>query len=197
MVRPQPAALATADPDRELVARARAGDHSAFEELFRRHYRQAFLVVSRVLENADEAEDAVQDAFVRAFGALGGFRGDAAFGTWLCRIAINVALRRAKQARSRPASLADVPPDCPEQEPADPLDLQCLVEQRADAGEVRRAVSELPDKHRMVVSLRYFDGYSCEEIARVLGCSVGTVWSRLHHAHRKLRQHLSWMGGER
>lgn len=191
-----PASATLPDSDAECVARARAGDREAFAELFRRHYRQVFLVVSRVLENPQEAEDAVQDAFVRAFNGLERFRGEAAFGTWLCRIAINVALRRARQDRAQPASLSELGTENVEHDPADPADLQELVEQRTTARAVRRAVAELPDKHRLVVSLRYFDGYSCEEIARLAGCSVGTVWSRLHHAHRKLRRCLSWMGGE-
>ncbi|MDH7570615.1 MAG: sigma-70 family RNA polymerase sigma factor [Armatimonadota bacterium] len=186
----------SADADAELVALAKRGDREAFEELFRRHYRQVFAVVFRVLNNPAEAEDAVQDAFVRAFNGLRGFRGEAAFGTWLCRIAINVALRRAQRTRVPLASLSEAGGEAAESDPPDPVNMEELVHQRAEAGEIRRAVAALPPKHRAVVSLRYFEGYSCEEISRVLGCSVGTVWSRLHHAHRKLRERLADLRGE-
>jgi RNA polymerase sigma-70 factor (ECF subfamily) len=196
MARTHPLDAAALDPEAELVARARAGDRDAFEQLFRRHYRQVYAVACRVLPNATEAEDVVQDAFVRAYGALGGFRGEAAFSTWVCRIAINIALRRARRLRAQPASLTEVPEGGPAQEPADAADLECLVEQRAEAHAVRQAVSGLPDKHRVVIALRYFEGYSCDEIARLLGCSVGTVWSRLFHAHRKLRARLGSAGKE-
>lgn len=191
MARTRPLDAVALDPEAELVARARTGDREAFEELFRRHYRQVYRVACRVLPSAEEAEDAVQDAFVRAFRALGSFRGESAFCTWVCRIAINVALRRARRLRAQPISLGDVFGDGGEWEPAGEPSLQSLVEQRAQARELRQAVDALPVKHRLVVALRYFEGYSCEEIAELLGCSVGTVWSRLHYAHRKLRAWLT------
>lgn len=190
MASARPAETRLADADLEFVARARAGDRDAFEVLFRRHYGRIYAIVSRVLDRPQDREDAVQDTFVRAYGGLAGFREEASFSTWLSRIAINVALRRARRGRALPLSLTRVGPECHEVEPPDPVDVQQLVEQRDVALAVRQAVANLPPKHRLVVSLRYFDGYSCEEIARLLDCSVGTVWSRLHYAHRRLRRSL-------
>ena len=197
MTRERPVGVAVAGRDAECVARARAGDRDALEELFRRYHRQVSAVVARVLDHPSDVEDIVQDTFVRAFRGLASFRGEAAFSTWLCRIAINAALRRARQVQAQPALLSEMAGGSSEWEPADRANLEALVEQRASEREIRGAVAALPPKHRLVVSLRYFDGYTCEEIAVLLGCSVGTVWSRLYYAHRKLRALLSWMEGGR
>lgn len=151
-------------------------------------------LVSRMVPQREEAEDLVQEVFVQAYRSLHSYRGDSTFGTWLYRVAVNMTLRRLSQLRRRAASsleeMEEVSP-LPAAEQATPLDQVCVAE---DQDRVREAVLRLPDKHRLVVTLHYFEDYSCQEIAGILGCSVGTVWSRLHYGLRKLRDELKWMG---
>jgi len=184
----------TTDPDGDMVRRARGGDQDAFASLVERHQRSVYSVVSRMLRERDEVDDVVQDVFVLAFRSLAKFRGDAMFSTWLHSIAVNTTLKHLKKAKRRLAASLDDPEagiaNCIPATTPDPAD------QVAEAGHcdiVRREVAQLPDKHKAVVVLYYFEEYSCEEIARVLGCSVGTVWSRLHYACKKLRGRLDWL----
>ena len=186
------------DTDVALAARARSGDVGAFGELLKKHERAICGVVCRMIENRDDADDIVQDIFVTAFRSLASFKGEAAFSTWLYRIAVNTSIKQMKKTKLRQAASID-----------DPLSGLCeiLVSSNGDApqdaaerkerGEaVRRAVLTLSDKHRAVVVLHYFQELSCDEIAEIAGCSVGTVWSRLHYACRKLQGQLNWLRAE-
>jgi RNA polymerase sigma-70 factor (ECF subfamily) len=177
------------DPDTALVERARVGDRGAFEELVRRHQRAIYAVVSRMLFSRDEVDDLVSEAFVQAYLNLGKFRGEASFGTWIHRIAVNLSLKRIKKlGRIKASSLEDMQEhlgDLPDEQSA--LRPAESAEREEQERRVREAVMMLPPKHRAVVSLHYFQDLSCEQIAETLGCSVGTVWSRLHYAMRKLR----------
>lgn len=176
-------ARATAtDPDHALVAAARDGDLAAFEILFHRHRPPTLRLAGRFLENADDAEEAVTDAFVRAFRALKSFRGDAQFATWLYRITVNVCIRRQRQERRDAVETSFEDTD---ELPAGPA-VEALIEARARRRLVRRTVNALSPKLRAVVALHYFDDMPCEQIAEVLGVSIGTVWSRLHAAKAKL-----------
>lgn len=175
--------------DQVLATRAGAGDREAFDVLVVRHQRTVYHLCFRFVRDHAEASDAMQDAFVRAWRALPRFKRDAAFGTWLYRVAVNTCLSRL--AARRPVSdglaqAADV---------TDPRQNQAagLIE-REQAAAIRRAVDQLPDRQRATVILRVFHDLPHAEIARVLGSSVGSVKANFFHALRNLRRLLGEEG---
>ena len=188
----------TTDPDLDLVRLCAQGDVEAFGDLVARHQRAVYSVVSRMTVSQDDVDDIVQDVFVLAYRSIGSFRGDSSFATWLYSIAVNTTLKSLKRSKRRQTvSLDD--PDTGLGELLAATDQPDPAE-AAHAGErnrqVRQAIDLLPDKQRAVVLLHYFEDHTCEEIAAILNCSVGTVWSRLHYACRKLRSQLEWLGSE-
>lgn len=186
------------DPDIELVRLCAQGNVDAFGELVARHERAVYSVVSRMVGSRDDVDDLVQDVFVLAYRSIKSFRGEASFATWLHSIAVNTTLKSLKRNKKRQAlSLDDPDMALGEFLAADnqpnPADVAHTRQQNA---QVRTAIDALPEKQRAVVMLHYFEEYTCEEIAQILHCSVGTVWSRLHYACRKLRSQLDWLGSE-
>ena len=171
--------------DRALVAAATAGDRAAFDVLVRRHQRAVYGVCFRFVHDHAEAADLAQDAFIRAYRGLARFKGDAAFGTWLYRIAVNVCLTRA--ASKGPAH-----------DPIEPLDLADTrgerpddpVRRRQDAARVKAAIARLPKKQRLTVILRVYHDLPHDAIARTLGSTVGTVKANFFHALQNLRKLL-------
>ncbi len=169
--------------DTELVDRARQGRLDAFSELVRRHYRGVYRVAYRILGKPGDAEDATQDAFERAWLAVRGFRGDAAFGTWMYRIVTNTALKTRRRRAREPASeevaeaadWSEPPPDT-------------VVERQLRDEAVRRAIAALPPEQRTPVVLREFADCSYEEIARILDITQSAVRGRLHRARLKLME---------
>jgi RNA polymerase sigma-70 factor (ECF subfamily) len=171
--------------DKALVAATVAGDRAAFDVLVRRHQRTIYGVCYRFTGEHADASDLAQDAFVRAYRGLARFKGDAAFSTWLHRIAVNVCLTRV--ATKTPAAdpidrleLADVRGDRPD----DPL------RRAEDAARVKAAIAKLPEKQRMTVILRVYHELPHEAIARTLGSTVGTVKANFFHALQNLRRLL-------
>jgi len=182
----------TEDQDHILVMRAKEGDVSSFGELVRRYERTVLGLVSRMVPSQDEAEDIAQEVFLSAWRGLANFRGDAQFSTWLHTIAVNATLKRIKRMKGREHLSIDDPDTgtgerlagSPDQQPFE----QVISSEEKAA--VRSALKSLSDKHRMTVVLYYFEEHSCESIAAMMGCSVGTVWSRLHYACKKLKKEL-------
>jgi RNA polymerase sigma-70 factor (ECF subfamily) len=179
--------------DAAAVARARNGDHAAFRLLVERHQGRAFGLALRVLRDEEQARDVVQDAFLKAYGALERFEGRAAFSTWLHRIVVNLCLDRKRRERSarriesneEALALAGADPESPETpDPGLALERAELRDQLA------RAIAGLPEDSRRTLELREIDGLSYQEIAGVLGVPKGTVMSRLHYARRRLRSVL-------
>ena len=173
----------TAVPETADVALAASGDASAFERLYRAHAARVHSLVRRMLD-ADEADDLTQDVFVRAWQKLGTFRGEAAFGTWLHRLAVNVVLARRKTVgleRSRYAGGDIALEQAAESRPAHRPELSVDFE---------AALARLPDGARQVFVLHDVEGYRHEEIARMLGVVPGTSKSQLHHARMALRKYL-------
>jgi RNA polymerase sigma-70 factor (ECF subfamily) len=171
--------------DRALVAQAARGDRAAFDALVRRHQRAVYGVCYRFTHDHAEASDLAQDALVRAYRGLGRFKGDAAFGTWLYRIAVNVCLTRAAVKTPpidpiEPLDLADARGDRPD----DPL------RRSRDAARVRAAIARLPKKQRLTVILRVYHELPHDAIARTLGSTVGTVKANFFHALQNLRRFL-------
>jgi RNA polymerase sigma-70 factor (ECF subfamily) len=182
------------DPDLAAVARCRAGDADAFAEIVDRYQGMVAGLVARSLRNPDDAADVTQEVFVRAYRGLRSFRSDAKFSTWLYRIALNTAIRHAGKAARESSHRAEADPEHPDSIaalPADPDEApDHLVWQRIRHEALRDAVHQLPDKHREVIVLHFFEGKTCEEIAEILETNIGTVWSRVHYAVKKLRAQL-------
>jgi len=167
--------------DADLVLAAREGDLDAFAALVERYRPPALRVAYGIAGN--EAEDAVQDAFVKAYRNLGGFRTDAAFRPWLFTIVANEARNRLR-SRSRRGRLEL---QVREQTASTDLAADEVVANRAQREQLVAAVSRLPDRYREVVALRYFAGLSESETAAVLSCPVGTAKSRMSRALDLLR----------
>jgi RNA polymerase sigma-70 factor (ECF subfamily) len=181
------------DDDREAVRRVQAGDKDAFEPLVEKYKRKVFRLAYQVLRDQEEALDAAQEAFVKAFRALPAFKGDSAFYTWLFRITMNVALDRRRQRAARVKSLGaeDVTPEEWERTAVstdpDPEDVATSAERR---DRIRKGLDSLSEHHRAIIILSDIEGLQYREIAEVLGIPMGTVMSRLHHARKRLRQVL-------
>jgi RNA polymerase sigma-70 factor (ECF subfamily) len=169
-----------------LVARARRGELSAFEEVVRRYRRRVFGVAVRIVRSPEAAEDVSQEAFVRAWRSLDRFELGRPFGPWVCRIAANLALNHVRSPRAREQPL---PEDHAEQPEGSPNPLALVLD-----GEARRVLDEamggLPAEQRAVLVLRVYEEFSYEEIAETLGLSPGTVMSRLFRARERLARAL-------
>lgn len=168
--------------DAELLAACRRGDPEAFEELVIRTQRQVFTLAHRVVGDRAEAEDVAQEAYLRVFRSLGGFREDARFETWLYRVVTNAALTHLK----RRGRFGDLLRD-PEEDPAP------VVEDRASdevvrQDEVQRALEALSPGMRTTVVLKDVYGLSCKEIGQEMGLSEGAVKVRLHRARKRLKE---------
>jgi RNA polymerase sigma-70 factor, ECF subfamily len=178
-----------------LVARAKAGDLSAFETLVSRYERKIFRLTQNITQNREDAEDAMQEAFLKAFEHLGEFEGNSRFYTWLVRIAVNQALMKLRRRRSNVVSLDDeidtgedmMPREVEDWGPS-PIE---RYEQTELAGILSRVISELDPSFRIVFQLRDIEQLSTEETAEALGLSVPAVKSRLLRARLKLRQKLN------
>jgi RNA polymerase sigma-70 factor (ECF subfamily) len=167
--------------DEQLVAAHVAGDREAFGELFRRHRDRLWSVALRTLRDAEDAADAVQDGMMRAYHAASGFRGDAAVGTWLHRIVVNVCLDRLRRrARLGAQTLLD------EQRAADETAISDPIESGELRLTLRAALATLPEDQRAAVVLVDMEGYPVDEAARLLGVPTGTVKSRCARARAKL-----------
>jgi RNA polymerase sigma-70 factor (ECF subfamily) len=171
----------------QLVSAAQGGDRVAFDELVRLTYAETYTLAMRLTNNADDAADVVQEAYLRAFRSLDKFRGEAQFTTWLYRITANCASTHlSKRARHRHDELDEDTPV--------PADWSAGPEAKADAALDRRDVSaalaKLPVNLRTVLVLRDIYDLPHESIARELGISEVTAKVRLHRARKKLREHL-------
>jgi RNA polymerase sigma-70 factor (ECF subfamily) len=171
--------------DEAVVTRVLAGEHDLFEIIMRRYNQRLYRVTHSIVRNEAEAEDVIQDAYVRAYTHLGQYKGEAKFSTWLTRIAVNEGLRRLRhrgrfdhmQRMAATMSIASEGPDV-----------------HASARELRRitelAIERLPPAYRSVVMLRDVEGLSTVEAAECLGIPAATVKTRLHRSHALLREML-------
>jgi RNA polymerase sigma-70 factor (ECF subfamily) len=182
------------DTDQELVRRVQAGDQTAFNLLVLKYQHRVLKLVGRFVNDAAEAEDVAQEAFLKAYRALASFRGDSAFYTWLYRIAINTAKNALVSQRRRPVDF-DLDLQDPEQ-----YDRQAKLKE-ADTPEgvlltdeiravVEEAMEQLPEDLRTAIVLRELEGLSYEEIAEAMDCPVGTVRSRIFRAREAIDKKL-------
>jgi len=178
------------DSVHSLVRRAQQGDEEAFARLFELHKGRVYSMCLLMTRDVAEAEDLTQDSFLQVFRTIGSFRGDAAFSTWLCRVAINTVLM--KRRRKSPPSFSLDEPAAAES----PSLLRSLgrsdqsLTGAIDRIALRRAIQELPDGCRTIFALHEVEGLQHHEIARLLGCSIGNSKSQLHKARRKMRELL-------
>ena len=176
-------------PDAELVARAKRGDAAAYEELVRRHQAIAFRTAYLVAGNDADAQEAAQDAFVKAYRALGRFRRGAPFRPWLLQIVANEARNRRRSAGRRQGLVLRAVADAAPGDAAPSPEAALVSAERRE--ELMAALERLGDDHRLVLSYRYLLELSEEETAAALGVRRGTVKSRLARALERLRAELS------
>ena len=182
-----------------LVDRAKSGNNAAFEELLVVLRPRAMATALRVLHNRDDAEDAVQDAFLKVWRCLGTFEGRSLFPTWIHRIVTNASLDLLRRNTNRSETVerggsvktmvCDKEPSTQRTPESDLCDYEIHLL-------VRSAVAGLPSMHRRTVELREFDDCSYQEMAEIIQCPVGTVMSRLHHARNRLASELRAPLGE-
>ena len=182
--------------DQELVAQAKAGHLEAFDELVNRHERKIFRLTQHITGNREDAEDALQDSFLKAFSRLSQFQGESQFYTWLVRIAVNESLMRLRKRKAHPTFSLDEPVESDgDLVPRERGSWEDNPEQKYAQQELRdilnRAVQSLPGIFRSVFVLRDLEELSTEETAELLHLSVPAVKSRLLRAWLQLRDKLS------
>ena len=183
-------------PDVALVARVRDGDVSAYDTLVRKYERQLFRIAQHITQNREDAEDVMQDAFLKAYEKLEQFQGNSKFYTWLVRIAVNESLMRLRKRRT--GRMVSIDEDVETEEGSMPRDLadwspdpEALYGQSEIADILRKTIQGLPPGFRVVFVLRDVEGLSTEETAETLGLSIPAVKSRLLRARLQLRERLS------
>src|SRR5579883_2689400 len=183
-------------PDVLLVQAAKQGDVTAFEDLVRRYDRNVFRIAQHITQNREDAEDVVQDAFLKAYEKLDQFQGNSKFYTWLVRIAVNESLMRLRKRRT--GKMVSIDEDVETDEGSMPRDLadwgpdpEMQYGQSELAEILRKTIQGLPPGFRTVFVLRDVEGLSTEETAETLGLSVPAVKSRLLRARLQLRERLS------
>ncbi len=174
--------------DFALAQRAAQGDMQAFEELFRLYRRLVYSLCLRMTQDVSEAEDVTQEVFVLLFRKIGGFRGEANFTTWLHRLTVNQVLMRFRKNKSRREDALEEEEIRPHESvrPTSPKASQLI-----DRITLENALAQLPPGYRAAFILHDIEGYEHEEVARLLGCAVGTSKSQLHKARTKLRKILA------
>ncbi len=179
-----------ADQDQALVERARRGDADAFGELVRAYQHRVVNFARAMVSDGADAEDVAQDAFLRAYRGLKGFRGGSSFRTWLYQIVTNTARTHLARRRDRPDHAAGDPAATPETfgQPSTGEDIEAAVIHR-DA--IDRALQGLPEDMRIAVLLRDVEGLDYAEIARTLGVPIGTVESRIFRGRARLRASIT------
>ena len=177
--------MATVDPDAQLAAR---GDMQAFEMIYRRYHPRVFSLCLRMTKNATQAEDLAQEVFVQLFRKINTFRGESSFSTWLHRLTVNQVLMQFRKPAVRAERAMD--DDSPEETAVggteNPGRMSVI-----DRISLQEAVAQLPPGYRMVFILHDVEGYEHGQIARILGCSIGTSKSQLHKSRMRLRQLLT------
>lgn len=187
-------AASAKDTDQQLVLRVQKGDKHAFDLLVVKYQHKILSIISRYIKDSSEMQDIAQEAFIKAYRAIGNFRGDSAFYTWIYRIAINTAKNHLVSRGRRPPA-TDV--DAEEAEyyaggesmrDLSSPENQLMKDQLEQT--VNKAINDLPEDLRTAVTLREMEGLSYEEIAEVMGCPVGTVRSRIFRAREAIDRHI-------
>lgn len=183
----EPLADASTSTDFVLTQSAAKGDMKAFEEIYNRHHRRVYSLCLRMLQNTAEAEDLTQEVFIQLYRKVGSFRGDSAFTTWLHRLTVNQVLMHFRKRTVKFEKTTE--------EGETPVQIVPGTENQGrmpivDKIALENAIAQLPEGYKNVFVLHDVEGYEHEEVAKILGCSVGTSKSQLHKARLKMRKLL-------
>jgi len=190
------------DIDQQLVVRAQRGDKQAFELLVEKYQRKLGRLLSRFIRDPAEVEDVTQEAFIKAYRALPGFRGDSAFYTWLYRIGINTAKNYLMALGRRAPTSTEVEAEDAEgfedgEQLRDINTPESMLLSKEIAATVNATIQELPEELRTAIQLREIEGMSYEDIARIMDCPIGTVRSRIFRAREAIAERLRPLLGTR
>jgi RNA polymerase sigma-70 factor (ECF subfamily) len=181
--------------DEELVLRVQQGDKSAYDLLVIKYQHRIIQLVNRYIKDPSDAQDVAQEAFIKAYRALGNFRGESAFYTWLYRIAINTAknylMSRSRRNADAQVDILDAEQieKAPQLQGMETPERQLLNEEIVET--IKTAIAKLPEEMRVAIMLREFEGMSYEEIAEAMDCPVGTVRSRIFRAREAIDSKLT------
>ncbi len=180
--------------EQDLIARCQRGDLTAYEPLVNKYRERLYAQAFNLTRNADDAYDLCQETFVKAWKSLKSFRGQSSFYTWLYRITTNLGIDLIRSKEKNPTTEFDDAIEKEETEENRPFarqDLPSQELQRKELGQaIDAAIARLSSEHRQVIVLREFEGLDYREIAEAVGCSIGTVMSRLHYARAHLQKML-------
>ncbi len=177
------------DEDVGIIRRHLAGDEDAQEELVMKYQKQIYAFLYRMTRDVEEAKDLTQDTFIKAIQGLRRFRMESSFKTWLYRIALNTGLNHLRRNSRRETELEE------STAAGQPEALSEIIE-REKRDHIRRSLHELPERQRLTIILRAYEGLSCSETADVLGCSEGAVKAHYHNGVKRLRSSLKERGYE-
>lgn len=181
----------------DAIERAKQGDAAAFEQLYEMHRRRVYSLCLRMTSNTAAAEDLTQEAFLQLFRKIGTFRGESAFSTWLHRMAVNVVLMQLRK-KNLPVVPLDETTESEEEAPKKELGApDSRLASSIDRLELKRSIDSLPPGYRTIFVLHDVEGYEHNEIAELVGCSVGNSKSQLHKARLKLRELLKTSRAEK
>jgi RNA polymerase sigma-70 factor, ECF subfamily len=183
----------TAMQDRDLIARAGRGDRVAFQMLVEKYQKRVYGIAYGMVYNADDALDITQEAFIRVHRYLDSFEGSSSFYTWLYRIVVNLSVDHLRRRSHEPTVDYDDTlqhADTSDLQPSAIGDPVRALRDRELGAELEHALAELSPVHRAVLLLREVEGSSYQEMAKVMGCSVGTIMSRLFHARKRMQKLL-------
>lgn len=179
---------------RLLVEKSQQGDTAAFEQLVKLYQNRVYALCFQLTDSHSDAQDLAQEAFVKAYGSLKGFRNEADFGTWLHRITVNLWInikRRRKNEISLDATIKTADGELHLEVASDMETPEEALERREFNYLVKSAFQELSEEHRTVLVLREMQGYNYDEIAGIMNCSLGTVKSRINRARRQLKEKVA------
>jgi RNA polymerase sigma-70 factor, ECF subfamily len=181
----------------DAIQRAKQGDAQAFEALYNLHKRRVYSLCLRMTANTAAAEDLTQEAFLQLFRKIGTFRGESAFSTWLHRMAVNVVLMQLRK-KGLPVVPLEETLETEEEAPRKELGAEdAALSGSIDRLQLQRAIGDLPPGYRMIFVLHDVEGYEHNEIAAMVGCSIGNSKSQLHKARMKLRELLKTSRAEK
>jgi RNA polymerase sigma-70 factor, ECF subfamily len=181
----------------EAIERAKQGDAEAFETLYHLHKRRVYSLCLRMTANTAAAEDLTQEAFLQLFRKIGTFRGESAFSTWLHRMAVNVVLMQLRKKGLPVVPLEETIETEEESHKKEPGADDVRLAGSIDRLQLENAIEDLPPGYRVVFLLHDVQGYEHNEIARIVGCSIGNSKSQLHKARMKLRELLKTSRAEK
>ena len=176
--------------DSELVKQCQAGEMGAFQELVARYHQKVYMVSLGLLRNREDAMEVAQEAFFRAYRKINSFKGGSSFYTWIYRIAVNISIDTQRRQKRNPLELRESMDGAMEAQNEVARDPFADVQDRELREKLTQAINELTPEHKAVIVLRTIEGMSYKDIGDILGCSEGTVMSRLHYARKKLQDKL-------